>query len=156
MLINKKQLINLQLIALLLVACNSDYIPKPRGYFRIDLPEKSYQPWQNNCPFTFEYNKMALVTADTERLSEPCWLNIDYPKHKATIHLSYKPVENNIEQFLEDARTLVYKHTVKASDINETLVRRDSAKVYGLIYDLEGGAASPYQFYLTDSTNHFV
>jgi gliding motility-associated lipoprotein GldD len=36
------------------------------------------------------------------------------------------------------------------------VILRDSVKVYGLIYDIEGNTASSLQFYVTDSTKHFI
>lgn len=142
---------------LLLYSCNEEYVPKPRGYFRIDLPQHTYQYFNvNSCPFAFEHHVMALVTPDIGRLSEPCWFNIVYPLCNATVHISYKKIDKNLNTYIEDARTLAYKHTIKATDITEIPVRRDSARVFGLIYLLEGNTASSVQFYLTDSTFHFV
>ncbi len=145
-------------ILLIFFSCNSDedYIPKPRGYFRIDLPEKKYQPYISDCPFSFETPTYAFVHTDDEKNAEPCWLNIDFPRFKGRIHISYKPVNNNIRKYLEDAHALAAKHQIKASAIGEKVIRRDSANVYGLIYDIEGNAASSLQFYLTDSTHHFL
>jgi len=58
---------------------------------------------------------------------------------------------------MEDSRKLAYQHSVKAEAINEKLVKRDTAKVFGLLYDIEGlNTASSVQFFLTDSTNHFL
>lgn len=142
----------------LLSSCSSDdFIPKPKGYFRIDLPPKQYRKYNNDCPFAFEFHK----EAEIKKGNEPCWMNIEYPDQKATIHISYKKIENDsskkqIEQCIEDSRSLVYKHTVKASDIIEDRIRDDSSKVYGLLYSLEGNTASSMQFYLTDSAHHFI
>ena len=140
-------------------SCNSDqevFSPKPKGYFRIDLPENKYLNYSSSCPFSFESSVYSSVTPDIRRGAEPCWLDIVYPKFNATIHLSYKPVQNNIAKFLEDSRILVTKHEVKASSIDEQVIVKDSVKVYGLIYNIEGNTASALQFYLTDSTQHFV
>lgn len=148
---------NLFFLSLLfLAACSEDPVPKPRGYFRIALPEKGYEQLKSDCPFTFEYPVYASVSADKSRMAEPCWLNIYFPQFNAQVHLSYKPVNNNVAQYLEDSRTLTYKHTVKANDIRELPVIKDSANVYGLVYDIKGNAASSLQFHLTDSVNHFL
>lgn len=145
--------------AIMLASCGDDediFVPKPKGYFRIDLPEKTYTSFDTTCPFTFEYPKYARVHSDKDRDAEPCWLNIDFPRFKASIHLSYKTVNGDIDRFLEDSRNLAAKHTIKASNIEEQPIIKDSSKVYGLIYEIEGNAASSVQFYLTDSTKHFV
>lgn len=140
----------------LLYACEEVYTPKQKGYFRIDLPENTYQNFENDCPFSFQYSNHAIVKADNNPNAEPCWLNIDYPKFKARIHLSYKKIDNNLNNFSEESRTLVYKHTVRANDIRENLIQLDSNKVYGIYYDLQGNAASFIQFHLTDSSKHFL
>jgi gliding motility-associated lipoprotein GldD len=142
-------------LLVLFPSCGEDYSPKPFGYFRIDLPNPTYKNFNpNNCPFSFDIHKNAFISS--EKQQDPCWINVVYPDFKATIHLSYKKIENNLNDMLEDSRTLVYKHTVKASDINEILILDDSSKVYGLVFELEGSTASAIQFYLTDSTNHFI
>jgi len=134
-----------------------DYTPKPRGFFRIELPEKNYQTYQSDCPFTFEYPVYASIENDTKGLAEPCWINLNFTQFRGTLHISYKPVEGNIVKYLEDARDLTNKHIAKAAAINEILISRPDKNVYGLVYDIEGsGAASPIQFFVTDSSKHFL
>jgi gliding motility-associated lipoprotein GldD len=144
---------------LTLCACDGDedvFSPKPRGYFRIDFPEKNYQRYDSTCPFSFEVPAYSIVNKDRHANAEPCWLNLDFPQFKATVHLSYKSVQNNISTYLEDARAFAVRHQIKATGMNESVILRDSAKVYGLLYDIDGNTASSLQFYLTDSTQHFL
>jgi gliding motility-associated lipoprotein GldD len=145
------------LILVVFASCGSEEnaIPRPRGYFRIDFPEKKYQPYTSDCPFTFEYPVYGNLEFNT-RQNQPCWPNIVFPKFKGTIHISYLPIESNLPKLLEDSRTITYKHTVRANDISEILVNRPEAKVYGTIYEVTGNAASAIQFHLTDSANHFL
>jgi gliding motility-associated lipoprotein GldD len=130
--------------------------PKPRAYFRLNFPEKKYVVYDSICPFTFERPTYSQMDRDRNVDAEPCWLNVNFPSFNGTLHLSYKAVNNNIQQYLEDTYTLASKHQIKASGIEERLIRRDSSHVYGLIYEIEGNAASAMQFYLTDSTKHFI
>jgi gliding motility-associated lipoprotein GldD len=145
-------------LSLLLSSCDEEYTPKPRGYFRIDLPANTYQSFQSQCPFSFEYSKFAVANVYQGNQVENCWYNINYPKLNATIHLSYTPLlsKADLETQLANARTLVYKHTVKADGIEEIPINFTSKKVYGLLYNLSGNSASQSQFYLTDSTKHFL
>jgi gliding motility-associated lipoprotein GldD len=136
--------------------CKHHYTPKPAGYLLIDLPEKAYQIYNSSCPYTFEYPLYGKIIPDTSRIAEPCWINIEFPQFAGKIHISYKPVNNNVNTYIEDCRTLAYKHTVKADAIKETLYTDDERKVYGLLYEIKGDAASNVQFYLTDSTRHFL
>jgi len=148
---------SLMLGILLLSACEETYAPKPRGYFRIDLPtQHNYVQYDSLCPFTFEYNENAFIDPDPTSGAEPCWMNITYPQHNGQIHISYKKVEGNLRKYTEDARELAMKHTVKASAIQREAFRDDSSRVYGLVYNLEGNAASSMQFWITDSTTHYV
>ena len=141
----------------LLVSCNSDYTPKPRGYFRIDLPKHEYRAFDKQFPYSFEYPVYAEVVPDESRLAEPYWINVTYPRFRAQLHVSYKPVKNNLTVYLEDARTLVNKHIQKANAITQQAYSDSAHRVYGLTFTIKGtDAASPFQFYLTDSTSHFV
>ena len=89
--------------------------------------------------------------------SEKYWIDIDFPRFKGKIYLSYKEVNDNLFSYLEDSRNLAIKHIPKANAINELLFINEASRVYGLVYEIKGsGAASPYQFYVTDSTQHFV
>lgn len=145
---------------ILLSSCEDEddkiYSPKPRGYFKIDFPEKKYISFDTTCPYRFEIPAYATISNDKHKNAEPCWYNISFPKFGATIHLSYKPVNNDLNVFLEDSRNFAIRHQIKATGLDESLVIRDSAKVYGLVYDIAGNTASSVQFYLTDSTRHFL
>jgi gliding motility-associated lipoprotein GldD len=144
-------------ILLNIAGCRGDYTPKPRGYFRIDLPEKQYLKFDTTYPYTFEYPVYAKVVADTRPTSEPYWINIDFPRFRGRIYISYKPVNNNLNEYLEDARMFVVKHIPKAEAIDDSLIYRPADRVFGLIYYIRGSqAASPCQFFLTDSSSHFL
>ncbi len=142
------------------ISCGPDSdipAPKPYAYFRIDLPEKKYAVFSDSCPFEFEYPaEYALVLPDKGSGSEPCWKNLVFPRFKAEVNLSYKKINGNLNKYLDDTWVMATKHQVKASGMPETLILRDSAKVYGLMFEIEGNAASSLQFYVTDSTEHFM
>lgn len=141
----------------LLVSCESNYYPKPKGYIRIDLPEKSYQTFDSDYPYTFAYPVYANVEPNTVQADNPYWIDINFPKFKGKLHISYKPINNNLAAYLEDTRTMVMKHIPKSNGIENKLFENPERNVYGLTYNISGvNAASPYQFYLTDSTTHFL
>ena len=145
------------LIVFLATACSQDYIPKPHGYFRIEFNEKSYHKLDSAAlPYNFYIPSYSKAVPDKDRNVEPFWINLKIPAHKAEVHISYKKVEKNLAKLLEDSRTLAYKHTIKADAINERVFVNPQKKVYGTIYMIEGNAASPLQFYLTDSTTNFL
>jgi gliding motility-associated lipoprotein GldD len=144
----------------ILASCGDEnYTPKPRGYFRIELPKKEYRLLDSIYPYRFEYPVYANLTPDLLSLQEKNWINVEFPTFRGRVHISYKHVDNKemLDQFLEDSRTLAMKHIPKASSIEQTSFGNPSEKVYGLIYNIKGvGAASPFQFYVTDSTHHFL
>ncbi|MFP4469208.1 MAG: gliding motility lipoprotein GldD [Bacteroidota bacterium] len=140
-------------------ACNdADYVPKPRGYLRLDLPEQTYRSLDSTLPFTFEYSKHARISSDRITMQNPNWFNIAYPGFKAKVHVSYKDLDDAVLYNLQrDAHEMAYKHAPKAVGIREIPINRPQQNLYGLGYGIEGKeAASPFQFYLTDSTHHFI
>ncbi len=131
--------------------------PKPRAYFRLTFPEKKYVMYDSVCPFKFEMPVYAKMVKDPHPGAEPCWLNLDFPTLNATVHLSYESVNaTNLGSYLQNTYELVSKHEIKASRIQDEVVSKDKQKVYGLIYDIDGNAASRIQFFLTDSTSNFI
>jgi gliding motility-associated lipoprotein GldD len=142
-------------VLLFSTGCKKKYTPKPRGYFRIDLPEKQYKDLTGDYPYTFKYPEHSIITQN-KSTKEKYWINIEYPNLGGKIHVSYKKIEGNLDKILDDTRKLAYKHTVKAEAINEKVFLRPEKDVYGILYEIEGNAASSVQFFLTDSINHYL
>jgi gliding motility-associated lipoprotein GldD len=137
------------------VSCSGDFSPKPRGYFRIDFPERSYTHYDGGCPYSFSYPSFATVSSDAGRNTQPCWINIDFPGYRGRLHISYSEVNNNLVDFMEDSRKLAFKHSVKADAIDEHMFVNEERNVYGTLYEISGNSASALQFFLTDSSRHF-
>lgn len=150
----------LVVLVFVMFSCNNaDYYPKPRGYFRIDLPEKNYQTFDTIFPYQFEYPDFAQINFDGLNSKNPYWINIDYPRYRGRIHVSYKEIgdKNQLYRYTEDARNMAFKHAQKAIGIKESFFEHPENNVYGLAFEINGhDAASPYQFYITDSTQHFL
>ncbi len=150
----RRELWFITLFAVIFAACGRQPKALDYGYFRIDLPEAKYHAFDGNLPYTFELSDYAKVTPIDE---EPYWLNIDYQDWNATVHCSYKSLKtNNLNKAIEDARTLVYKHTIRADAISEEYFENAAERTFGVLYNIEGNAASSLQFFMTDSVNHFV
>ena len=149
----KKAIIFSAVVVLLTLSfsCKDEVLPKPSSYLRLDYPEAKYVNFENECPFTFEMNGAAIIKKETD-----CGFTITYPKMKATIYLTYKPVAKNINELLRDAQKLTYEHVIKADDILEQPYLNPDRKVFGMFYQVDGNAATNSQFYVTDSTRHFV
>jgi len=139
------------MVIVLMASCGNEVTIKPEAKLRLQYPVPDYNELTLDCPFQFERNKITTVIQ-----KKGCGVNIEYPSMKATVYLTYQPVNGNLEKLLSDAQKLTYDHTIKANEIFEQ-PRVDSLhKVYGMFYMINGDAASQTQFYATDSLRHFV
>ncbi len=156
-------------ILLLLAGCSGDhdYTPKPRGYYRIMFPEKAYQEFKGPYPFTFIYPKYAVMEKDTasapqkkdkKLINMKYLLNMQFPQFRGTLHLSYESITSRkvFDELTEDARTFAFKHTVKATSIDQAIIHNPDRKIYGIYYTIDGNAASSVQFYITDSVKNYL
>jgi gliding motility-associated lipoprotein GldD len=140
----------------ILWGCGDNAVPKPRGYFRIDFPPREYQLYNTSCPFIFEYPVYSSISYDVGNAGEPCWFNIEFPQYRAKIYVSYKRVNGNLAEILQESHQFAYSHSIKADAITEQPWLNPERNVYGMLYDIKGNTASAVQFYLTDSTRNFI
>ena len=134
-----------------LISCGESTQPKPKALLRLEYGTPSYDSLITNCPYWFEKNKKSFLQKQQE-----CSIEIFYPEMKATIYITYKPVENNLKNLLRNAEKLTYEHVIKASNIIEQPYINEEHNVFGMFYEVDGNAASQSQFYVTDSTKHFL
>ncbi len=158
---NKAGLLLCMVLSLLGLACNSGFTPKPRGYFDIPLPAHQYQLFNKpGYPYQFEYPVYANVIKDSTffeaKPENDWWINIDFPRFKGRIYVSYKSLtSNNFSQMVADAYNLTYKHTYKANYIDDSLMHTPN-NVTGVFFKVAGNTATASQFFLTDSSRHFL
>jgi gliding motility-associated lipoprotein GldD len=142
-------------------SCNSAPVPKPRGYFKIELPEKKYVLFDKpGYPYSFEYPVYGTVVKDStffdDKPENEFWVNIDFPQFEGRLHMSYKQIgANQFSKLVEDAFKMTSKHTLKATSIDEIPVA-GGAGVRGFVFDVGGNAATGKQFFVTDSVQHFL
>jgi len=149
---------NLLLIITLVIitACGSedtDYYPKPMGYMRVDYPERVYSRYDGGCSYTFEIPEYFSIVDKDSFCNKK---DINMARFNATMYLTYIPVDTNLSALIERSRQFAYEHSQFADAIEETAMIDTIRNAYGLRYNIVGNAASPYQFYLTDSVNHFL
>ncbi|MGQ9620001.1 MAG: gliding motility lipoprotein GldD [Bacteroidales bacterium] len=152
----KAETLILTVLIATVLSCRERIIPKPRGYFRIDFPEKQYLLYDTICPFSFQYPVYGKIIYDTGDWNEPCWFNLTFPAFRATLHVSYKKISGDLPLILKEANDFVYSHSVKADAITEQPWLNNEKRVFGILYDIKGNTASAIQFVLTDSINHFL
>ena len=138
-------------------------VPKPRAYPRVIYPAKAYQPFDASyCAFTFDQPVYAKVEQDTTffegKPASDCWFNLTVPQLSAKIYCSYYDIHSrkDLDEYVADAFELTNKHNIKANYIDEIAIHRPADRVHGVVFEVEGAAASSYQFFLTDSTRHFL
>ena len=149
------------ILSCFLWACNSPYTPRPKGYFKIAFPSHQYQTFdQPGFPYSFEYPVYANILRDTSffdaKPENPYWINIDFPRFNARIYMSYKAIgPNSFDKLKEDAYKMSYKHSYKASSIDDSVMRTPLG-VSGIFFTVGGNAATAKQFYVSDSVKHFL
>lgn len=145
----------------LMLACGEDFVPKPKAELRLEYPEAKYVDANLELPFTFDKNVLA-TKVELKELIAPTksyGVNLEYPTVKGTIFLTYRAVENdkkNLRAFLRDAQKFTLEHSKKADEIPAYPFEDSKRKVYGMLSEVKGNVASPAQFYVTDSLNHFL
>ena len=140
------------LVLLTFYSCAKETLPKPKAYLRLNYENiESYKKINTNCPFSLEISKIANLSQD-----DKCWITIEYPTLKASLNITYHPVEKNLNELLQESEKLTYNHAIKAEGIISQPYDNYINKTYGSLSEVTGNAASPLQFYLTDSIRHFV
>jgi len=133
-------------------------LPRPKGFPFLDIPKHQYNSLEKGHPFTFELSRFAEVKKDTFALAEPHWMYIYYPRWDAFIQLTYKSVggdRKRLDKMIRDSYILASKHQMKANRIQDaTLTTRDGRKA--TVIELDGELATPFQFFTTDSSTHFL
>ncbi len=132
-------------------SCNGDTMPKPKSYLYSEYPEAEYHRFVNGCPYSFAISK------ESEIIFKPhCDAIVKYPKLKASVHITYRNVDNNLQTILSEADRLTTKHTVKADVIVPFPFENKEKRVYGILNEVQGASASNVQFYVTDSVHHVL
>lgn len=143
---------------LILFGCSSDYLPKPKGFNRIDLPAAEYLALPDTFPYSFEYSKHAKVLRDSSWIAEKYWITLFYPEMGASLQITYKPVTDSIiREYLGDSYKLTSQHNVKAYAIEESILELPSG-LFASYTELEGQVPTQVQFHVTDedSSDHFM
>lgn len=144
------------ILSFFLLACTADYLPKPKGYNRINLPDAEYQALADSFPYQFEYSKHAQILPDSSWIAERYWINLFYPKMDANIQITYKPVTDSIiREYLSDSYRLTSQHNIKAYSIDESILELPNG-MFASFTELEGEVPSQVQFHVSDSVDHFL
>lgn len=149
---------------IILLSCGEEtYTPKPRSFPRVEYPAKVYQKFDTSfCKFTFAYPQYARFQRDSfnffdNKTPSECWFSLHVPTLNVAIYFSYYNIDGNntLAKLRDDAYKLAGKHNIRADYIDELPISKPN-KVGGVAFDIQGPAGCPFQFFVTDSTRHFL
>lgn len=147
-----KKLIYFLFTLLFFTSCKDTFIPKPKSYLSLQYPKAKYHRIENvNCPYSFEISNLA-----TFKKRKNCWASIQYPKLKATLHITYRKVHNNLPEILKEVEKLTFEHTIKADAIVPKAFENKQKNIYATLYNVEGNVATNIQFKVTDGTKNVL
>jgi gliding motility-associated lipoprotein GldD len=174
------QLVFYFLSGFFIISCNSNYTSKKEGYFKIDFPKKAYTTFdQPGYPYTFEYPVYATIDHDSSFFKgdsqNPYSINIVFPSFNGTIYISYKNIggtsvykvknpdgsyrdsigKNSFQKMVNDSYNLTYKNDIKAYSIEDSIMHTPNG-LTGIFFKLSGNVATAKQFFLSDTTQHFL
>ncbi len=153
-----KNILYILVTALIIMSCETDFYPKPKGFNRIEIAPAQYLSLADSLPYQFEYSSQAVVSQDSSWISERYWLDLSYQRLGATVQITYKPIGGSqkiLNELLSDSYKLTSKHNVKAYAIDEAVVSLNNGDM-ATIMELSGQVPSQFQFHTTDSVNHFL
>lgn len=139
-------------LLLLCTSCSEEVLPKPKAFLRLSYPDAAYQKVVSGCPYEFQISQQSTVEFENN-----CWFKIHYPSMNATVHVTYRNVNNNLEDVLREVEKLTFEHTVKADGIGIGQPYENKlTNVYGKLINVEGDVASNLQFHVTDSVKNVL
>ncbi len=146
-----KNFLSICAVFLFLISCKEETLPKPKSFLTLDYENPTYKKSENPCNYQFEVSNFAQLNT-----SDNCWAKLQYPELKATVHITYRAVDNNLEEILREVEKLTFEHTIKADAIHAIPYENYEQKVFGKLYNVEGDVATNLQFRVTDSVNHVL
>ena len=152
-----KRFFPLAFLMLLCIACESNWLPKPPGFNRIELPRHEYQRLDQGYPYQLDFSTHSKVEADSFNLDEKEWINLNYKEFGAKVHLTYKKIDQSTDfkTLSNDAFNLTAKHQIKAYGIEEAILLTPNGYV-AVVAELSGEVPTQFQFFVTDSTSNFL
>ncbi|MFA6806459.1 MAG: hypothetical protein WCR29_03480 [Bacteroidales bacterium] len=150
------------LVGVLFISCSDDKnsAPKPKAYFRLDIPKPTYQKFDTlGFPFVFQYPNYGVVERTEQRFDNKNWFNINYPDYGCKLYISFVNLspKTTLGNLVNDSYNMTKEHDKFSSGVIERAYSNEESKVYGYVFDIKGTkVVSPYQFYITDSSRYFL
>lgn len=153
----KSVLLIFSILLVILTSCEEETpIPKPPAYLRTELPDHTYKMYRDSCNYKFELAELYSVEKAPGDENSECHRRIQLGPMNGTVYFRYWDMNQPLSYYINNANDEVDLHKTKATNIIDKSVLRPDDRVFGTLFRLEGDVATPFQFYLTDSTDHFV
>lgn len=157
---NKRNLLlTLCSILFMLGACNdSNPVPKPSSFLRTEFPEHSYRPYLSPQNFRFNLANLYMPKSFEQAQTNYSVQEIDLGPLNGTLFLYYLRIlsKDSLPDIINFANDKVDEHKIMADKIDFEQIIEPRKKVYGTFFELKGNVATNFQFYLTDSLQHFL
>ena len=142
---------------IVIYSCEEDInIPKPPAYLRLELPDHTYISYVDSCQYSYDLASIYTVENPSGNKQNMCYREIKLGPLNGTIYFRYWDMVEPLSYYVNNANDEIDRHKGMAIDVNDQLIIREKDDVYGIIFQLKGDVATPFQFYLTDSTDRFV
>ena len=147
------------IIFIVFFGCENYFLPKQSAYLRLDYPKPEYKLIDDkDFPFFFETNTILSEISDIDINLESIDFIINYNQLNAQINFQYKNVNSSekLNAYILDLKRTIETHSMMANSVKIKDYSLKEKNIFGRVFELSGDVASPYQFYLTDSTNNII
>ena len=141
---------------LFLFSCDeTNYLPKEKGFLRLEFEKPTYDTFSNESSgLNFIYNE----AYSTFEIVSDEKIVLGYKDIKIRIVLSDVDLENlsSFEESIQKFYRFLEPHRKKSNQISIKEFTSADNNRFAKVFEMRGPVASPLQFYVTDSTNHFL
>lgn len=152
-------LLGLLVILLATSACNdANPVPKPSTFLRTEFPEHTYRPYLSPQNFSFSLADLYMPKTFEQAKSNYSVQEIDLGPINGTLFLYYLRLssKDSLSEIINFANDKVDEHKIMADKIDFEQIIEPQKSVFGTFFELKGNVATNFQFYLTDSSQHFL
>ena len=137
-------------------SCNeTNYLPREKGFLRLEFEKPTYDTFSSeasklNFIFNNAYSSFEIVSDEK--------IVLKYKDIKIDLVLSDVELENlsTFEESIRNFYVFLEPHRKKSNQISIKEFTSVDNKRFAKVFEMRGPVASPLQFYVTDSINHFL
>lgn len=141
---------------LFLFSCDeTNYLPREKGFLRLEFEKPTYDTFSNessglNFIYNDAYSTFEIVSDEK--------IVLGYKDIKINIVVVDVELENlsSFEESIQNFYMFLEPHRKKSNQISIKEFTSADNNRFAKVFEMRGPVASPLQFYVTDSTNHFL